>query len=238
MSQSNYLLSHPRPGNTKQLTPNQNKTWQNKYELYSPVHAADNALFYAAQTVESGDPKFIGNVQTAADQAYRLITNGSKTKRGDYLQIERTNVIELPSDWKKSAEGKKFLEQFTNFLKRQHQGEIVTQQDIDTLKDLQVSVAGSYDGGVLTAMQNTYPTAKEMILINLDMLTTGAKKFLGKKYVPSDKENVAVQLVRGLFNYNAHNEEGQKFRDQGINSSGQNKDVTPTIIDIPHDKGL
>lgn len=214
------------------------KATQNKYGYYSPAHALDNTLFYISQTIESDKPAPPVNVEMAADQAIRIAGWGMKkkdtlvpvNKTGGIknIEINRTNVVDIPADWKFSDNGKIFLDKITKFIVSRNQGEIINTEDILLLTDLQKMILVAYDGKKLNGDVKTYPMAREIIFINLALLKSEVEKSVGQKMSPTAKVTSAIQLIRGLYHHNTQTEQEQKR-----NNPLFSKDSGPTIIDQP-----
>lgn len=190
-----------------------------KEGFYSPAHMMNNAVKYTEQIISREDEKRKDVIKTAeisADQAIRLMGYGMHAKtmnipRKDFgfesVSVDLPNLIEIPIDWKLSPEGKDFEKKIKELLVRRKQSERIDQEDFYLLDEMVRLINRSYlDKKFNRDKFEHFPSARELILINLSLLKFEAKKYEGRQ-MPASKENMCnIQLIRGLFNYNEQNE--------------------------------
>lgn len=213
---------------------------QNKEGYYSPAHAMDNALFYAAQLIENGDPTKAANITAAADQAQRLARSGTTTfNRDGYIatnwkkvsstelgNTELTNIVDVPRDWKESKEGTQFWDQIKNFATRRSNNEKITAEDITLLIDAQKLILTAFKDSAVS--KTTTPISRDLIYINLGILRMEAEKSIGQNMPTTPRVASAFQLTKGLYHHDSGTEREQKSGNPNYKGKG------PTVIDLPH----
>ncbi len=224
----------------KQLPTLPPEATQNKEGYYSPAHAMDNALFYAAQVIENGDPTKATNIAAAVDQAQRLARSGTTTlEREEYKVMnwkkvssvelgntELTNIVDIPRDWKESKTGTQFWDQIKNFATRRPNNEKITAGDIALLIDAQKLIVTAFKNNGVS--KTTAPMARDLIFINLGILRMEAEKSIGQNMPITPRIASAFQLAKGLYHHDSGTEREQKSGNPNYKGKG------PAVIDLPH----
>jgi hypothetical protein len=189
---------------------------------YSSAHMLANTTRYIEQVVAEDRQADMPKAVIAADQSQRLIAAGTYEKSktiGNIRGRERTenftlpNMIEIPGAWKKTPDGKKFSGNLGEFVKRRKQDTPVEQADLKLLSELSGLIGKSYEGATVDKSKLAQaPMAREMILINLELLLADAKQHLGKSMPGSPENTTTFELIRGLYNYNEGAELEQRLR--------------------------
>ncbi len=220
--------------NLPNLGPEQRST---PYGFYSPAHMMFNAITFVEQVFSQRNSADAMKAITAIDQAMRLMAYGMYEKnksvrdisgRVEYKDFRLPNLVEIPDSWKNTPDGENFLVRLTEFLERRQGNKPVEQIDFNLLNSLSGLISNSYEGiKVDKNKAEQSPYARELILINLAMLSAKAEKYKGKQ-IPGDLENVnMIQLIRGLYNYKEAAEMEQRLR-SGVTYVG-----LPKIIEQP-----
>ena len=207
------------------------------YGFYSPAHMMFNAITFVEQVFSQRNSADAMKAITAIDQAMRLMAYGMYEKnksvidisgRVEYKNFRLPNLVEIPDSWKNTPDGKIFLVRLTEFLERRQGNKPVEQIDFNLLNSLSGLISNSYEGiKVDKNKAEQSPYARELILINLAMLSVKAEQYKGKQ-IPGDSENVnMIQLIRGLYNYKEAAEMEQRLR-SGVTYVG-----LPKIIEQP-----
>jgi hypothetical protein len=205
--------------------------------FYSPAHMMHNTVRYVEEAILRKSEAEIPKVIVAADQAMRLMAHGMYEKSQDFRDITSRitgetfrlpNLIEIPVDWKKSQEGQNFSKNFNEFIERRKQNKLAEQTDIDLINAMIALIGKSYEGKTIDRHKaETSPYTRELILINLELLGLECSKYKGR-VIPGSREILnAVQLIKGLFNYNERAEISQRTQ-----SSFAEYQIPP-IIDQP-----
>lgn len=180
--------------------------------FYSPAHMMVNATKLVEQVVSEKRESDIPKAATAADQAMRLMAFGMYEKnksvhdisgRVRYENFKLPNIVEIPGDWKQTPDGQNFSKKLKEFIELRKQNKPVEQSDFELLNSMSGLIGKSYEGKTIDKKKvEQSPYARELILINLELLAREAKTHNGKQ-LPGSEENVnTFQLIRGLYNYN------------------------------------
>jgi hypothetical protein len=169
--------------------------------FYSPAHMMRNATRFVESAISSGE---ISKAMTADDQAMRLMAYGEKSTPGVGGRTELSpNLVEIPEGWRRSDDGEKFLRRLESFVTGRKQNRPISELDFELLDGMSSLVAKSYEGMKAADKQRmeTAPRARELIWVNLQLLSAEAKKYRGTQ-MPATQDNLdTIQLIRGLFNY-------------------------------------
>ncbi len=190
--------------------------------FYSPAHVMANAIRLVEQVVSEKHEVDIPKATTAADQAMRLMAGGMCEKnksvhdisgRVRYENFKLPNIVEIPGDWKQTPDGQDFSKKLKEFIERRKQHKPVEQSDFELLNSMSGLIKKSYKGKTTDKKKaEQSPYARELILINLELLASEMKKHNGKE-LPGSEENVnTFQLIRGLYNYSERAELEKQFR--------------------------
>ena len=205
--------------------------------FYSPAHMMANATRLVEQVVSEKREADMPKAASATDQAMRLMAFGMYEKnksvhdvsgRVRYENFKLPNIVEIPGDWKQTPDGQDFPKKLKEFIERRKQNKPVEQSDFESLNSMAGLIGKSYKGKTIDKKKaEQVPYARELILINLELLASEAKKHNGKQ-LPGSEENVnTFQLIRGLYNYNEGAELEQQLR-PGVQFFG-----LPKIVEQP-----
>jgi len=200
--------------------------------FYSPAHMMYNAIRLLEIFILRKETKNLIKALTTADQIMRLLGSSMYRKeieipddyylpgyrvKNFYESFELPNILEIPEKWKQTSEGRKFYKELKEFIKRRKQNKPIIKRDFELLKDMTNSVINSYKGELLDKekYQNA-PRARELILINLELLRLEAEKYKGQNLPYTETNASAIQLIRGLYNYNEEAEIHERLYSRGF----------------------
>lgn len=211
--------------NTRALIENNLPTVSKKTPngFYSPTHMMANAMKLAEQVAKQQDSKEVHKGVTATDQAMRLMSAGTYEKERKvhdalgggirYRKFQLSNLVEIPAKWKQTQEGKDFLNTFKSFVDRRKQGAAVDKSDAESVNKMMQLTSRSYqDIRVPQEKQDQAPFARELILINLELLRLEVDAHMGKQMPPIPERIDLLRLIRGLYNYNEEAEMEHQIR--------------------------
>lgn len=206
--------------------------------FYSPAHMIANAVKLVERIVDERRRSEAFKAVTAADQAMRLMAYGMYDKetgvhdglsgRVSQLKFNLPNLIEIPDNWKRAQDGQDFSVKLKKFIERRKQDVPVEQIDEDLLNEMKSLIAKCHEGETVSKEKaERAPYAREMILMNLELLNDEAQNHKGGQ-MPGSAENVETfQLIRGLYKYNEKSELDHRIR-PGVQVVG-----LPKIVEQP-----
>lgn len=200
--------------------------------VYSPAHMMSNAVTLAEKILVSGGAAEMSKAKTVIDQAMRLMSGGMRTTErkvtlglGGAVQIKHfsiPNLIAIPSEWRSGKAGKQFKDGLNEFMSRRKEGKPAEERDQQLLNVLSSLMSKSYDGvSVDKDKAENSPMARELILINLELLRRTVNDNLGKPIQAN------VDMARGLLNYGDESELARQMQ-PGVPYVG-----VPRIVDQP-----